>query len=180
MDMMMGVEMLRQSTEDAHERIELGLELRPHGEPPEFGALVLDPSGERNYSGLRGTLELLANAEAFVRNYRNGSGSARVTTDEVFARAREGDAQARCAVDETCRWIAQALGSMINILGPELCIIGGGVAAAGDALLEPIRRQVGDFTWPMLLSRAEIVLAERGNDAGLIGAASLAFEGSPS
>ena len=60
--------------------------------------------------------------------------------------------------------------------GTEACIIGGGVAAAGNALLDPVRRQLPDFTWPTLLSRTDVVSAELGNDAGLIGAASLALE----
>jgi glucokinase len=148
----------------------------PDGRPPEFGALVLDRSGELNYSGLRGTLEFLANAEAFARSYRRAGGAADATAAAVFDRARRGDSHAVTAVDETTRWIAQALGTMINILAPEACIIGGGVAAAGSALLDPIRRQLSDFTWPTLLSRTDLVLAELGNDAGLIGAASLAFE----
>ena len=147
----------------------------PDGRPPEFGALVLDRSGDRNYSGLRGALEHLANAKAFVRNYRRAH-DAGITTTTVFDLARSGDPQAIAAINETTRWIAQALGTMINILAPEACIIGGGVAAAGSTLLEPIGRQLPDFTWPTLLPRTELVLAERGNDAGLMGAASLAFE----
>jgi glucokinase len=149
-----------------------------NGAPPEFGALVLDPQGERNYSGLPGTLEHLANADAFVRNCAraSGGGIARLSPAEVFDRARSGDAAAQRAIEETCRWIAQALGSMINILGPQACIIGGGIAAAGDALIAPIQRQLPAFTWPMLLSQTRVIAAERGNDAGLIGAAALAFE----
>jgi glucokinase len=149
-----------------------------NGAPPEFGALVLDPRGERNYSGLPGTLEHLTNADAFVRNcVRASSGRiARLSPAEVFARARSGDVPAQRAIDETCRWIAQALGSMINILGPQACIIGGGIAGAGDALIAPIQRQLPAFTWPMLLSQTRVIAAERGNDAGLIGAAALALE----
>ena len=151
----------------------------PGGRPPEFGALVLDRSGELNYSGLRGTLEHLANATAFVHSFQRAGGAADTTAAAVFERAQSGDLLALAAVDETSRWIAQALGTMINLLVPEACIIGGGVAAAGSTLLEPIRRQLPDFTWPTLLSRTDVVLAELGNDAGLIGAASLAFEALP-
>jgi glucokinase len=93
-----------------------------------------------------------------------------------LARARRGADRAQRAIDETCRWIAQALGSMINILGPQACIIGGGIAGAGDALIAPIQRQLPAFTWPMLLSQTRVIAAERGNDAGLIGAAALALE----
>lgn len=146
------------------------------GQPPEIGALVLDPGGERNYSGLQGTFEHLASADAFVRNDRarrtdgTGLSHSHASAEEVFASAAAGDALSQAAIDHTCRWIAQALGGMINIANLEACVIGGGVAAGGEALLDPIRRRLPDFTWPYLLARCQVTTTSHGRDGGWIGA----------
>jgi len=70
-----------------------------------------------------------------------------------------------------CRRIAQAVGTLINALNLEACILGGGIAQAGAPLLEAVRRHVADFTWPFLLARAHVDLARTGEDAGVLGAA---------
>jgi glucokinase len=146
--------------------------------PPEIGALVLDPAGERNYSGLPGTFEHLASAGAFVRAdsrlRSQETGAAPADAREVFARAEAGDPVSIAAVDETARWIGQALGQMINLTNLDACVIGGGVAAAGDTLLGPIRKHIRDFTWPYLMARAKVTIATAGNDGGWMGAADFA------
>jgi glucokinase len=71
---------------------------------------------------------------------------------------------------------AQALGTLINALNLNGCLLGGGIAAAGPALLEPIRRSLPDFTWPFLLARSRVELAATGGDAGLLGAAAFALQ----
>ncbi|BBK41898.1 sugar kinase [Allostella vacuolata] len=144
------------------------------GEPPELGAMVLDAAGERNYSGLPGTFEHLAAADGFLAAHR-----ARAPDDpaaSVAALFQRGDAAALAAIDATARRIAQALGTMINLLNLEACLIGGGVSEAGASLLDAVARHLPDFTWPLLLARARLLPAALGNDAGLVGAAALALD----
>jgi glucokinase len=99
----------------------------------------------------------------------------------VFRLAAEGDRAAGAAVDGVSRILAQAFGIMINLLNLEACIIGGGVSAAGRPLLESVRRQLPLFTWPALHRNVQVLLAQHGNDAGVIGAAAMAASriGSP-
>jgi glucokinase len=79
-------------------------------------------------------------------------------------------------VDRTGRYIGQAFGIMINLLNLEACIIGGGISAAGEPLLEAVRKHMPSFTWPNLLRNARVLLAELGNDAGIVGAAAMAIQ----
>ena len=63
--------------------------------------------------------------------------------------------------------------SVINLLNPEKVIIGGGVAAAGDLLLDPIRKTIKERAMVVAGNSVEIVPAELGNSAGVIGASML-------
>jgi len=148
------------------------------GTPPEIGAICLDAKGPVNYSGIPGTFEQLACASGIEDLYRqiNQREDSRVNPREIFRRAAEGEAAAMATVDRTGRYIAQAFGIMINLLNLEACIIGGGISAAGEPLAEAVRRHLPSFTWPNLLRNARVLLAELGNDAGIVGAAAMAIQ----
>ena len=146
------------------------------GQPPEIGAICLDPDGPVNYSGVPGTFECLASASGFLELYRRfgGRGDAGMTPQDVFYLAAQGDRAAESAIDQEGRYIAQAFGMMINLLNLEACIIGGGISAAGPPLLNAVREHLPSFTWPNLYRESQVLLAQLGNDAGLIGAAAMA------
>jgi glucokinase len=91
----------------------------------------------------------------------------------VTAAAVAGDETARAVVAEIGRRIGVALSSFANVFDPDVMVVGGGVIAAGDLLLEPARREVQARSLPPM-NRTPIVAAELGNDAGMIGAAALA------
>jgi glucokinase len=147
------------------------------GQPPEIGAICLDPDGPVNYSGVPGTFERLACAAGFVELYRKfgGRGDARMSPRDIFRRAGEGDPAAESALDQEGRYIAQAFGVMINLLNLEACIIGGGMSAAGRPLLDAVRKHLPSFTWARLYHHARVVLAQHGNDAAIIGATAMAL-----
>ncbi|WP_028033923.1 ROK family protein [Chelativorans sp. J32] len=145
--------------------------LGPNGEPPEFGAMVLDKDGPRNGRGLPGTLESFAAAPSFIRIYRALGGDRHIHhVRSLFERLPE-DEIARRAVDAVALRLAQAIGLIANAVNLEACIIGGGVSAAGEMLLEPVRRHLPVFTWPLLLEGLVVCRADFGNRAGMIGAA---------
>ena len=148
------------------------------GQPPEIGAICLDPDGPVNYSGVPGSFERLACASGFVELYRKfgGRGDAGMTPQDIFRRAGQGDPAAESAIDQEGRYIAQAFGVMINLLNLEACIIGGGISAAGQPLLDAVRKHLPSFTWPRLYRHARVVLAQHGNDAAIIGAAAMASQ----
>jgi glucokinase len=70
-----------------------------------------------------------------------------------------------------------AITSLVNTFNPEVVVIGGGVMAAGELLLDPIRRTVATRALPPSRDTVRIVMAEFGVEAGMIGAAVLAFDG---
>ena len=140
------------------------------GEPPELGAIVLDCAGPVNYSGMPGTLEAYASVPGLNEAY----GSDELPAEEIFRRAGEGDAAAERVVDEACTRLAQACGILVNALNLEACILGGGVSNAGEALRARVERHLPRFTWPMLLNKCQVRLAEHRNDAGILGAAAFA------
>jgi glucokinase len=146
------------------------------GEPPEFGAIVLDRDGPLNYMKLHGTFEAFCCARGFAAAYAATGGNQACDVETMFARAAAGEVQAATAIDAVCRRIAQACGMMINLLGLEACLLGGGIAQAGAALIDGVTAHLPEFTWPFLLARGGVAPTQTGNDAGLLGAAAEAMQ----
>ncbi|HWS58365.1 MAG TPA: ROK family protein, partial [Actinotalea sp.] len=98
-----------------------------------------------------------------------------LTGPRVTEAARDGDPLARELLAEVGRWLGLGIADLAAALDPGTFVIGGGVSAAGDLLLEParvaFRRQL---TGRGYRPEAAIVAAELGNEAGLVGAADLA------
>ena len=67
--------------------------------------------------------------------------------------------------------------NLVNIFNPEVVVIGGGVIAAGELLLAPARAVVAERTFPFFHEPLRILPARFGVEAGMIGAAALAFQG---
>jgi glucokinase len=156
----------------------------------EIGHLRVVPDGLQCGCGNRGCFEMYASGKALVRRARTaasadpqaaadllaraGGDPARISGPLITAAAREGDAFALAQLAELGRWLGEGIASITAVLDPALVVIGGGVSAADDLLLEPIRQgfaaqRPGHGRRPML----EIRKAELGNRAGLIGAADL-------
>jgi len=93
----------------------------------------------------------------------------------VFDAAREGDHLALGIVDEIGRNTAVGLGSLINIFDPDMLIIGGGIAEAGDIYLNAIMTHIPSWSLPDSREGVEIVLAKLGSKAGIFGASALVF-----
>lgn len=141
------------------------------GVPPELGAMALDADGR--------TLEQTASASGFIKTYGDHGGAACRTPADVLGRAAEGEAAALAALDDVCRGMAQALGSMVNLLNLQRCLLGGGIAEGAAPLLRGIRTHMPRYTWPFLLRHVQVLPAARGTDAGLLGAAAKALDWAP-
>jgi glucokinase len=89
--------------------------------------------------------------------------------------AQEGDELALETFDFMADCLATAFASVTYLLQPQVFIVGGGVAGAGDLLFGPLRRHLQDRLSPYFAERIEVKPAELGNQAGLIGAATLAL-----
>jgi glucokinase len=158
------------------------------GAGAELGHTVVELDGPRcqgNCPG-RGCIETLASGTALGREGRaaaerepdsalGGLLAAGEVVDgkAVTEAALGGDATARAVFDLIGSRLGAALASFANIFEPEVFVIGGGVIAAGDLLLEPARRELADRALPPM-KRIPVVAAQMGPDAGMIGAAAMA------
>jgi glucokinase len=148
----------------------------------EIGHICVNHNGLWCSCGCRGCLEEYASGKAILRLYshklrnRGRDPGTPLTTREVVDRAAAGDPCARDVLEEAGMYIAQAFGTLLNVLDLEACIVGGGVSEAGEILLEPIRRHLPDHCWPQIADRVSVRAAELRNDAGILGAAAQAYE----
>lgn len=157
------------------------------GAAGEVGHIIVDPDGYQCTCGNRGCLETVASATGIVRLARRLSGEfsgeselkgfmdegQEITAKTVFDQAKRGDRLARMVTEKFYFYLGLACSHIANILNPETIVIGGGVSAAGDSLITGVEAYFQKYTFPQVRSTTKIKLAQLGNDAGVIGAASL-------
>lgn len=108
----------------------------------ELGHIEVVPGGEPCPCGRSGCLERYASAAAIGRRYAKAAGLGSATAEQVVAASAAGDRQAQQVWWQALDTLASALASSILILDPGLIVIGGGLAAAGDQLLRPLRERL--------------------------------------
>jgi glucokinase len=135
------------------------------GTAGEIGHQTVIPDGPPCTCGNRGCVEPLANAAALAR------AGGRSSADEVVAAARGDDEVALQALEQVGRYLGIAVANVIVVLSPERVVVGGGVAGAGDMLLDPLRAEVRRRVFVTPLDRIAILPAALGPVAGAIGAA---------
>jgi glucokinase len=154
----------------------------------EFGHFKIDLDGLECACGSTGCLETLASGPNIVRRVREQlfsdpsfsiSSLARdmegtLTGERVVRAAMEKDELALSVLKETGQILGAAIASVINLLNVEVVVLGGGVMAAGDLILEPIREGTHQGAVRPCFECCRVVVAELGQDAGIIGAALLA------
>jgi glucokinase len=102
-----------------------------------------------------------------------GGDVSRLTIRRVFMALKKGDKIARDVINESARILGVALSSVVNLLNPELIIIGGGVAEGGFKFVDNVRDTILSECLPVAAEALRVVPAQLGNDAGFIGAAFL-------
>ncbi|MBR5100130.1 MAG: ROK family protein [Bacteroidales bacterium] len=138
----------------------------------ELGHSKLVFEGERCTCGQKGCLEAYCSATALQRDAARAGfeGDARA----VFDAAKSGNPVAEGLVDRYIAYLAAGLSTFITIFRPEIIILGGGVAAAGDRLFVPLREKMCECTFGAEeIGLPPVIPALLGNDAGLVGAAFL-------
>ena len=140
--------------------------------------------------GKKGCLETVASATGIVnltRRYAEEyAGDAKlkqliddgeeVTAKDVFDLAKEGDDLALIVYRHFSNYLGVACANIAAVLNPAYIVLGGGVSAAGEFLLDGVRNVFADNSFPQIKESTQIVLATRGNDAGVLGAASLVLK----
>jgi glucokinase len=162
-----------------------------HGFAAEIGHIIVEPGGPLCGCGNHGCWEQVASGHAIERAGREAaeryphSGIARlaegvpdrVTGSLVTRAAQDGDDTARAILAKVGRRLGEGIAGLVNVLDPQIVVVGGGAVTAGDLLLEPARRAfVAAVEAPDARPAVPIVPAELGNDAGVVGAALLALE----
>jgi glucokinase len=147
----------------------------------EFGHMVIELDGvpcQGSCTG-RGHLEGYVSGTAATKLAQETFGPA-VDAHRLVRLAREGDERAIELLTGIGRRLGAGIGSLVNIFDPELVVIGGGFAAAGDFLFEPAGAVMQREALAPESDRVRIVRAELGTTAGLIGAGLLAFDAASS
>ena len=141
----------------------------------ELGHTKLVYNGELCTCGQRGCLEAYCSATALIRHAKELTRKD-MDAKMVFDGAKAGDAKCKALVENYIARLAAGISTFITIFRPEVIILGGGVANAGDTLFAPLNEQLKDCTFGAAeIGIPKVVPAELGNDAGLIGAALLSF-----
>jgi glucokinase len=135
------------------------------GTAGEIGHQTIDPDGPSCACGSNGCLE------AFARADRIAAACGAKTAEAAVLAARAGDARAVAGLASVGRSLGIGIANAIAIVAPDRVVIGGGIAAAGDLLLGPIRDELRRRVTMTSLDRVAIVTAELGTWAGAIGAA---------
>ncbi|MBM7785323.1 ROK family protein [Tenggerimyces flavus] len=150
-----------------------GNTLSAGGYAGEAGHVVVEPGGEQCPCGQRGCLERVASAAAIARRYSQRSGTQVAGAAEVADRVRAGDEIAIQVWDEGVDALVRVLTMCVTMLGPEIVVLGGGLAEAQDLLMDPVRTALDKSL--SFQRRPRVVRASLGDQAGCLGAALLAW-----
>ena len=155
----------------------------------ELGHAIIQAGGEPCTCGSLGCFEAYASATALIRDTKRAAEENRnsllwkcqeqegkFSGRTAFEAAKMGDDVAQRVVDRYVFYLAVGIVNVIRILQPEVIVVGGGVSHEGDSLFQPLIRLVDEMTQNDGVPKekqTKIKPAERGNDAGIIGAAFL-------
>lgn len=157
------------------------------GSAGEIGHMTMNPQGYRCTCGKRGCLETVASATGIVhvaRDYAQeyaGDSELKASLDngddltakDVFDLAKQNDPLALKVTSAVCDQLGLALSIVAVTINPQYIIIGGGVSNAGDFLLQRVQESYNRYVFSSVKKTTTLTLATLGNEAGVIGAASL-------
>jgi glucokinase len=137
--------------------------------------------------GKRGCFEQYASANALIQQTKNALASnpdslindiihgdlTKINAKTVFEASSKGDIVAECVIDKYLDYLSEGIINLINIIYPEMIVIGGGVSKEGDTIIKPLREKVNRNAFCKEIVGTKIEAAVMHNDAGIIGAAFL-------
>ncbi|KMY43766.1 glucokinase [Bacillus sp. FJAT-27916] len=156
----------------------------------ELGHITVIPEGGAPCNcGKTGCIETIASATGIVRlaleeiNKNPESQIAKryheqgiITAKDVFDCVKEEDEASSAVLDQVAKYLGLTAANVGNSLNPDKIVFGGGVSRAGELLLGPVRRYYEQFAFPRVAESTVLECASLGNDAGVIGAAGLAYK----
>lgn len=154
----------------------------------ELGHMIVGDNFYRCNCGNCGCLETFASATAMKKyaierlekdkikssiSDKAEGNTEKINAKLIFNAAKEGDLLAMETVDRMIKYLSIGIINIYNVLDPEIIAIGGGVSKAGDYLIERLKAEVGKRIYTPNIKYGDIVLAQLGNEAGMLGAAFL-------
>ena len=158
------------------------------GTAGEIGHICVEPFGAACGCGSQGCLEQYASATAIVRlageledRYPDSilSGKAGLSSEEVYQAGIKGDELGREVFRLMGFYLGIALADLVNVLNPEVIVIGGGAGGGWDLFIDHVESEIKRRAFREPAARAKVVRAQLGDDAGILGAARLAFNALP-
>lgn len=157
------------------------------GAAGEFGHIVVNEDGYKCGCGLTGCLETYCSATGIVREgvrrlkenqdnalYKRIDGNLdNLEARDIFELAKEGDPFSMNIVDFFCQYLAKGLGTLLNIVNPELVIFSGGVSKAGNTLLDGVKKHLPKYALNMTIENLKFAFGTLEEEAGIKGAAAL-------
>lgn len=155
------------------------------GSAGEIGHMTIDVNGPICKCGNTGCLETMASGTAIAKEAQRfitqGSKSIirglaegelqNITAKTISAAAQKGDVLALDIISRAATYLGVGMVNLVNILNPEMIIVGGGMAKMGDMLLDPARQVVAERAFQLPASKVRIVPSELGDNAAVLGAA---------
>jgi glucokinase len=154
----------------------------------ELGHWIVHPKGRQCSCGQLGCLEQYASATNLVRHCKQliadgrasvlageVEGNGDLGSKEIVEAAKGGDALAGEVWDEACYYLAIGCINVQHAFNPERIVLSGGMSKAGDFLLTRVRRHARELAWSLCDDRPDISISVLGDDAGVIGAAGIAW-----
>ena len=150
----------------------------------ELGHVTIESNGRRCGCGNYGCLEAYASGPAIAARTREalekgessvltemcGGDVTKITAATVYAASAQGDALASDVVRDTARFLGTGVANFLNIFNPDVVVLAGGVAQAGDSLFVPLRAEVRRRAFKPAVDACRIVPGELGGSAGMVGA----------
>lgn len=145
------------------------------GSAGEVGHICVEPEGHPCGCGSRGCVEQYSSGTAIVRMAVE-SGFEVKTSLELFDLAKAGNELAAAVFHKMGSYLGIAFAGLVNVLNPDVIVVGGGVSAGWDLFIDAVRNEVNERAFRDPAERVNIVRASLGEDAGVLGAALVAFE----
>lgn len=153
------------------------------GNGAEMGHMMLKLGGERCYCGRRGCWDAYSSATALIHQAEEAARQnpksllntfSKIDGKSVFDVADRGDEIAKEVLKRYCEYLAIGVSNIVNVLAPEMILIGGGISRQGERILRPIRSYISENCFDKRKEALpQIAVAQMGNEAGIVGAAAL-------
>ncbi len=145
------------------------------GTAGEIGHVCVEPEGHPCGCGSRGCVEQYSSGTAIIRMAREAGLNVSSSWD-VYELAMDGDEKAAEVFSTMGKYLGIVFAGLVNVLNPEMFVIGGGVAGGWDLFIHRVEQEVIERAFRDPARRAKIVRAALGEDAGILGAARVAFD----